>query len=123
MLLFEPYADLGREVLKELFDKEKKDTEVTDELLHHIANEIVRKKDSKWIDCKKECFLQLFDPHPASLQEGGTKGPVQELVKIFQLWRARSKDRSYEGLQKKLDEYSVFCGRNPLVRFYHAILS
>ena len=123
LLLFEPYSDFGREVFKELLDKEKKDTEVTDELLNRIANEIVRKKDSKYIDYKKECFLQLFDPHPASLQEGGTKGPVQEMVKIFQLWRARSKDRSYEGLRRKLDEYSVFCGRNPLVRFHHAVLS
>ena len=96
--------------------------EVTDELLNRIANEIVRKKDSKYIDCKKECFLQLFDPHPASLQERASRGPVQDLVQIFKLWRARSKDRSYEGLRRKLDEYSLFCGRNPLVRVSHAIL-
>ena len=118
LLLFEPYADLGREILKELFDEENKYMEVTDELLNHIASEIVRKKDSKYIDCKKECFLQLFDPHPASLQERASRGPVQDLVQIFKLWRARSKDRSCEGLRRKLDE----CGRNPLVRVSHAIL-
>ena len=123
LLLFEPYADLRIDILKELFDEANKDTEVTDEFLNRIANEIVRKKDSKYIDYKKECFLQLFDLHPASLQEKGAKGPVQDLVQIFQHWRDHSKDRSYEGLRRKLDEYSVFCGRNPLVRFSHAILS
>ena len=123
LLLFEPYADLGREILKELFDEENKNIEVTDEFLNRIANEIVRKKNSKYTDYKKECFLQLFDLHPASLQERAPRGPVQDLVQIFELWRARSKDRSYEGLRKELDEYSVFCGRNPLVRFCHAILS
>ena len=123
LLLFEPYADLGREILKELFDEENIYMEVTDEFLNHIANEIVRKKNSKYIDYKKECFLQLFDPLPSSLYKGASKNPIDQLVLIFQHWRARSKDRSYEGLRKKLDEYSVFCGRNPLVRFSHAILS
>ena len=84
---------------------------------------MVRKKDSKYIDYKKECFLQLFDPLPASLYKGASKDPIDQLVLIFQHWRDRSKDRSYKGLRKKLDKYSVFCGRNPLVRFSHAILS
>ena len=120
LLLFEPYADLGENILKELFDEEKKDTkdkEVTDEFLNHIANEMVRKKDSKYIDYKKECFQQLFDPLPASLYKGASKDPIDQLVLIFQHWRDRSKDRSFGGLRKELDEYSVFCGRNPLVRF------
>ena len=123
LLLFEPYADLGENILKELFDEEKKDTEVTDEFLNRIANKMVRKKDSKYIDYKKECFLQLFDPLPASLYKGASKDPIDQLVLIFQHWRDRSKDRSFGGLRKELDEYSVFCGRNPLVRFCQATLS
>ena len=119
LLFFEPYADLRINILKELFDEEKKGTEVTNELLKHIANQIVRK--TKDIDHKKECFLKLFDPFPESFYKAASKDPIDELVLIFKLWRDRSKDRSYEGLRRKLDEYSVFCGRNPLVRFSHAV--
>ena len=118
LLLFEPYADLGEDILKELFDEERKDTEVTVEVLKHIAIRIVRK--TKDIDHKKKCFLKLFDPFPESFYKGASKDPIDELALIFEHWRYRSKDRTYEGLRQKLDEYSVFCGRNPLVRFSHA---
>ena len=121
LLIFEPYSDLGEHILKQLFDEEKKDTEVTNEFLYDIAYQIIRKTDTTDIDHKKKCLQKLFDPHPALLQEKASKGPVHELVQIFQLWRARCKDRSYEGLRRKLDEYSVFCGRNPLVRFKNCV--
>ena len=119
LLLFEPYTDLGEDILKELFDRGKKDTKLTDKFLYDIADQIVRKTDSIDIDHKKEFFLKLFNPHPTLLQERlsrAPEGPTHELVRIFQLWRDRSRDESYGCLRKKLDEHSVFCGRNPLVR-------
>ena len=119
LLLFEPYIDLGEDILKELFDKGKKDTELTDKFLYDMADQIVRKTDSKVIAHKKECFLKLFNPHPTLLQERVSRAPeglTHELVRIFQLWRDSSANRSYGCLRSKLDEHSVFCGRNPLVR-------
>ena len=62
LLLFEPYADLGENILKELFDEEKKDTEVTDELLNCIANEIVRKKTLNTLTTKKNAFCNCLIP-------------------------------------------------------------
>ena len=91
---------------------------MTVEVLKRIAIRIVRK--TKDIDHKKKCFLKLFDPFPESFYKGASKDPIDELALIFEHWRYRSKDRTYEGLRQKLDEYSVFCGRNPLVRFSHA---
>ena len=124
LLLFEPYNYLGEDILKELFD-EKKDRKMKDDLLYDIADQIVREADSKDIDQKKEYFLKLFNPHPTLLQERvcrAPEGPTHELVRIFQLWRDRSTDQSYGRLRRKLDEYSVFCGRNPLVRLSCYIL-
>ena len=120
LLLFEPYIDLGEDILKDLFDKEKEDKKLTDKFLYAIADQIVGNTYSKDIDHKKECFLKLFGPRcPTLLQERVSRAPgglTHELVRIFQLWRDRSSDESYGRLRKKLDEHSVFCGRNPLVR-------
>jgi len=116
LLHFEPYADLGEDILKELFNEEKRDTELTDEFLYEIADMIAKTKS---IGHKKECLLRMFDPPRTMLQERirqAPEGVTHELVRIFQLWRDRSKDQTYGGLRRKLDEYSVFCGRNPLVR-------
>ena len=117
LLLFEPYNNLGEDILKELFD-EKKDRKMKDDFLYDVADQIVREADSEDIDQKKEYFLKLFNPHPTLLQERVCRAPegaTHKLVRIFQIWRDRSTDQSYGHLRRKLDEYSVFCGRNPLV--------
>ena len=119
LLLFEPYNNLGENILKGLFDEKKKDKKIKDEFLYDIADQIVGETDSKDINQKKEYFLKLFSPLPTLLQERvcrAPEGPTHELVRIFQLWIDRSTDQSFGRLRRKLDEYSVFCGRNPLVR-------
>ena len=119
LLLFEPYNNLGENILKELFDEKKKDKKIKDDFLYDIADQIVGETDSKDINQKKEYFLKLFSPLPTLLQERvcrAPEGPTHELVRIFKLWIDRSTDQSYGRLRRKLDEYSVFCGRNPLVR-------
>jgi len=116
LLYFEPYADLGEVILKELFNEEKRDTELTDKFLYEIADMIAKTES---IGHKKKCLLRMFD-HPCTMHQERVRqapeGVTHELVRIFQLWRDRSKDQTYGGLRRKLDKYSVFCGRNPLVR-------
>ena len=117
LLHFEPYADFGEVILKKLFNEEKRDAYLTDDFLYDIADMVASKAAS--IDHKKDCFVRIFDPPRTMLQERirqAPEGETHELVRIFKLWRDRSTDQTYRGLRQKLDEYSVFCGRNPLVR-------
>ena len=34
---------------------------------------------------------------------------------VFQMWKESTRNPTYGSLRSALDEYSVFCGRNPLV--------
>ena len=109
LLYFEPYAQLGERILHELFSEEKPhcDKEVTDEFLYRIADQVHR---------KKEMFAELFKSPATMLHERireAPPGPTHEIVRVFQLWRDRS-ESTYECLQKELDQFSIFSGRNPL---------
>ena len=63
LLFFEPYNNLGEDILKELFDK-KKDWKTKDDF--------VREADSRDIDQIKEYFLKLFN-----IQHYSKKGYVE----------------------------------------------
>jgi len=118
LLYFEPYADLGEVVLKELFNEEMKDSKVTDGFLYDIVTSMDASKGNS-IDQKKDCLLRMFDPNRNMLQERISKAPegvIHEVARIIQVWRDCSADQTFGGLRQKFDEYSVFCGRNPLVR-------
>ena len=109
LLYFEPYAQLGKRILHELFSEEKLqcDKEVTDEFLYRIADQVHE---------KKEMFIKLFKPPATMLFERIQEAPpgaTHEIARVFQLWRDRS-DGTYQCLRKELDQFSVFGGRNPL---------
>ena len=109
LLSFEPYAHLGERILHELFSEEKPhcDKEVTDEFLYCISDEVHE---------KKEKFVKLFKPPATMLIERIQQAPpgsTHEVARVFQLWRDRS-EGTYQCLRKELDQFSIFCGRNPL---------
>ena len=109
LLYFEPYAHLGECILRELSDVNPNYQKViSDEFLHDIAD---RRHQ------KKELFIDVFDLPTTRLHDRircAPQGPTYELIEVFKLWRERS-EGSYQCLRRKLDQFSIFAGRNPLV--------
>ena len=101
----EPYAYLGEPLLQQLFSKDVTEAqEITDKLLTDIAAKRLRKS----IDEYCIIFEQEID---ACASHEGACG----LLQVFQLWRGRmGKEGTRKNFRKKLDQFSVFAGRNPL---------
>ena len=104
LICFEPYAYLGEPLLQKLFSKDVTERhEIVDELLNNIA-----KRTYKNIDEYRTILEQEFD------ERASYKG-VRGLLQVFQLWRDKmGKERTQRNFRKKLDQFSVFAGRNPL---------
>lgn len=110
LLHFEPYIDFGKLILTNLF-KENTDNlsvEVADSSLYSISEKIHKRTEN---------FVKLFDPSPlslANLMDHAPPGGVHKLVRVFQLWREEmGAEATQYNLRKKLDQYSIFAGRNP----------
>ena len=100
LICFEPYAYLGEPLLQQIFSEE----EITEKLLTDIATKYSRKS----IDEYYVIFKQEID---ACTSHKGTRG----LLQVFQLWRDRmGKEGTRKNFRKKLNQFSVFAGRNPL---------
>ena len=104
LICFEPYAYLGEPLLQKLVSEDVTEGhEITDELLHNFA-----KRTYKNIDEYGTILEQEFDERTS--HEG-----VRRLLQVFQLWRDKmGKEGTRRNFKKKLDQFSVFAGRNPL---------
>ena len=114
LLLLEVYADLGEDILHKLFDRPYK--RPSDRLLYEIADCIAQ--DESTCKQKKELLCLIFKPPPTLLAERIAHAPpgiTHELVRILQIGKDREYNCTIHNIRKKLDEYSIFCGRNPLV--------
>ena len=110
LLFFEPYRGLDKQLITALFDSDHSAQEVSDKFLYDIAN---------CIHDKMNYFINMFHLPANMLQnmiEQAPRGSVHATVRVFQLWRLKSREGSYECLRRDLDQFSVFTGRNPLVR-------
>ena len=110
IVCFEPYANLGETVLKQLFEEntsEDVSEEITDELFYLIAHNACRFVNE---------YCAICDPSPLLLaKQCVSQGDVNRLVHIFQLWREKmGKEGTKMNFRNLLDEYSIFAGRNPL---------
>ena len=105
LICFEPYAYLGEPLLQQLFSKDGAEAqEITDKLLTDIA----AKRSRKNIDEFCVIFEQEMD---TCASREGARG----LLQVFQLWRDRmGKEGTRKNCRKKLDQFSIFAGRNPL---------
>lgn len=111
LLFFEPYRGLNKQLIAALFESDRSAQEVSDIFLYDIAN---------CIHDKMNHFINMFNPPADMLQnmiEQAPPGSVHATARVFQLWRLMSSEGSYECLRRDLDKYSVFTGRNPLVRY------
>ena len=105
LLHFEPFMDLGEDIINELFTKGE--STVTDEALAHISDRAYSNTDM---------FIKILDVSLLSLESKVSSAPTGAASKLscaLQLWK--NKEGSYSSLCKRLIEYSVFAGRNPLV--------
>ena len=108
-ICFEPYAYLGELLLQQIFSKDVTEAqEITDKLLTDIATKHSRKRLRKSINEFCVIFEQDID---ACASHDGVRG----LLQVFQLWRdSMGKEGTQTNFRKKLDQFSVFAGRNPL---------
>ena len=102
---FESYAYLGEPLLQQLFSKGVTEAqEITDKLLTDIATKHSRKSTDEY------CIIFEHKIDACASHEG-----ARGLLQVFQLWRDRmGKEGTQKNFRKKLDQFSVFAGRNPL---------
>ena len=105
LICFEPYAYLGEPLLQQLFSKDGTEAkENTDKLLTDIAATRSRKSIDEF------CVIFKREIGACASREG-----ARGLLQVFQLWRDRmGKEGTRKNFRKKLDQFSVFAGRNPL---------
>ena len=104
-ICFEPYAYLGESLLQHLFSKDVTEAQViTDKLLTDITAKRLRKSIDE--------FCVIFEGEiDACASHDGARG----LLQVFQLWRDRmGKEGTRKNFREKLDQFSIFAGRNPL---------
>ena len=114
LLYFEPYACLNPKLLAELFANENSDKEASNVFYQDAGNVAHTKMDlfKSALDINEREFDVAVNTAPH---------PYRDSVKhhcylLFRTWADWSPNPTYQVLRSALDKYSVFCGRNPLVR-------
>ena len=104
LICFEPYAHLGEPLLQKLFSEDVTEGhKITDELFIDIAAE--RSQE----DVDKYCTVLELKVKRTSHKS------ICGLLQVFQLWRDKmGKEGTQTNFKKRLDQFSVFAGRNPL---------
>ena len=111
LLYFEPFADLGKTALLELFNEQNRvydQEQISDHFVYEIANKI----ESKFNYFKKMLNLPLDS---VQLPISSPMSPAHAMVHLLLGWREKSAGTRH-CLRSNMDEFSVFAGRNPLVR-------
>ena len=119
LLLFEPYCDVGKNLIALLFDQKNEDLKVSEAFIHNIATSIINNNDPKYLERKKDLLLKILEPQSTEHMLYELKGydpeiPVLQFKRLFQVWCSHS-EGTYGHLRRELDKYSIFCGRNPQV--------
>ena len=117
ILQFEPFASLDQDTLQCINSNKNvmKDKKISNAFISHFASQI--SSDDIYM------YTAMFSA------DGGQNNSVsntrqkrtvtfrQELIQTLQTWRNKT-EGSYLSLRETLNKYSIFIGRNPLVRFY-----
>ena len=104
---FEPYANLGEAILEEVFDEQKSTEENLDDVFFRLAG-LTHQRD--------ELHAVFYLPLSRLANERTPQGPIHSLAHVFQHWRDEmGKEGTRNNFRKKLDQFSVFAGRNPLL--------
>ena len=106
-IYFEPYAYLGEPLLKTLFSEDGTEAqEITDEILTGIMAKYSHKDINN--------FCTIFEQN-IRIRASHKGNRELDLLQVFQQWRDKmGKEGTRKNFKKKLDQFSVFAGRNPL---------
>ena len=119
LLRFEPYANIGENLLHQLFCEQNLqdgDMVIPDEYFHHISDRIHHQLDH---------FINLFETSSTQLNlrmEQRPCGSSLRMVEVLRMWREKHGSQgTYQALRSELDRFSIFTGRNPMVRVVVAL--
>ena len=116
LLLYEPFANLGKTILREVFDNIASQY-ITKEFIYKIAENLHRthseSDDERNVIKRMSSVFELTPLEVDSLQS--VQGDTRQLARIFQLWRDKmGAEGTLVNLRKLLNHFSIFAGRNPL---------
>ena len=102
LITFEPYAEIGLSMLRSLHgDHNDFGNKLSNQVLEMLSQKLSRKAN---------LFVEIFkEPHLLS-----STPAAEELLTVLKQWRDRY-EGTYKCLKEKLDQYSIFAGRNILV--------
>jgi len=119
LLRFEPYGNIGENFLHQLFCEQSLqdgDMVIPDEYFHHISDRIHHQLDH---------FINLFQTSSTQLNlrmEQRPCGSSLRMVEVLRMWREKHGSQgTYQALRSELDRFSIFTGRNPMVRVVVAL--
>ena len=111
LVKFEPYAHLDQDTLKCIHSEKNvmKDEKISNVFISHFASQIRSAEDINM-------YTALLRPRgtPSTI----SSSPKQELIHSLESWRNET-EGTYSCLRETLNKYSIFTGRNPLVRINH----
>ena len=118
LLTFEPYAKLGKGILKQMFSSQSQ---------HEVPDPFMTQLARQWVN-KKPTVISLFNPDPillsGKIRKMNIPGPASEILCTLQLWRDidGGNEGTYKCLREKLDQFSIYCGINPLVSIFAIVI-
>ena len=108
LLQFEPYASLDQKTLQHIHSNKSEVNldKISDGFISYFADQTTN----------FGLYMAIFRPNqPPSAHTSSSGSPKEELVHYMKTWRNET-NGTYSCLRETLDKYSIFAGRNPLVR-------
>ena len=102
LLIFEPYAELGMTLLKELCTRKNDcDKKVSNRFLQRLNHRLSR---------RSTLFIKMFRSNSST----SSSAILEDLFDVLKTWRDED-NGTYRCLKDKFDQFSIFAGRNDLV--------
>ena len=120
LLQLEPYASLDQDTIQCICsEKTIKSNRVSDLFVAHFVNQVsnskhVGKEHISTVVCMYMTILGQSQS-PSARVATLSDSPKQELIHAFKTWRDKT-EGTYSCLRESFNKYSIFTGRNPLVR-------
>ena len=123
LLQFEPYASLDQDTIQCVCSKKTiESNRVSDSFVAHFVNQVSNSEHiSKEHISTAVCVYMTILGHsqsPSAQVSTLSDSPKQELIHAFKKWRDKT-EGTYSCLRETLNKYSIFTGRNPLVRIVY----
>ena len=109
LLFFEPYFNVGPELLNELFSKDNASNVVAEDFLAHLASTLYPQMALYEKAINPQALAYQREIHNEETEAGKC------LILFRKLHQRIQGQRTYENFHKELDKFSIFCGKNPMV--------